>query len=215
MDCHEAKDRLVEGRRTAALSRHLERCEDCAAFRREVESGGREVAEAYLARPPSSGFEERVAARLREREISVRPRPARRLAGLLIPAAAILAAVFAWLALIPGPEPVPLPASPEDPTPVARVVPTEPLRENLLYVTVRRAGLAKPTTLDLSFAGEERDVALSGDAEGEFFRAWALGARTADVTVQPRIPGREICRLIEHLEMAGFSYTITRTKPRP
>lgn len=215
MDCYEAKDRLVEGRRTAALSRHLARCEDCTAFRREVESGGREVAEAYLARPPSPGFEDRLSARLREKEISVRPGAVRRLAGLLVPAAAVLVAVLAWQTMFPRETLPPVLPEPEAPKTVVQVVPTEPLTENLLFVTVRRAGLAEPTELELSFAGEGRRVAMAGDVEGELFRSYALGARTADVTIDPRIPGREICTLIEALEMAGLSYTLTRAKPRP
>jgi len=215
MDCHEAKDRLTEGRRTAALERHLARCEDCAAFLREVESGGRDLADAYLASPPSPGFEERVAARLREREISVRPRSGGRLVRLLVPAAVVLLAVAVWQVVLPEAAPPVLPPPEPDPKPVAEVVPTEPLRENLLYVSLHRELSERPTVLSLSFAGELRAVRLDGDVEGEIFRSYAFGARTADVSIGEEIPGREICSLIETLEKAGFSYFLTRTKSRP
>jgi len=220
MDCHEAKDRLTEGRRTAALARHLARCEDCAAFRREVESGGRELADAYLASPPSPGFEERISARLREREISVRPGMGGRFVRMLLPAAVLLLAVVVWRAATPetappaDSQPIDLPPAGE-PVPVAQVVPTQPLRENLLYVSIHRGASENPTVLSLSFAGEERSVRLDGDTEGEIFRSFALGARTADIVIGCEIPGREICRVIETLEKAGFSYFLTRTKDRP
>jgi hypothetical protein len=215
MDCHEAKDRLTEGRATAALDRHLARCEDCAAFRREVASGGRELADAYLAAPPSPGFEERISARLREREISVRPGVGGRLVRLLLPAAVVLLAVVVWQAATPEPAPPIAPPPIEEPKPVAQMVPTESLRENLLYVSIHRGASENPTVLSLSFAGEERSVRLDGDTEGEIFRSFALGARTADILIGEEIPGREICRVIETLEKAGFSYYLTRTKSRP
>jgi hypothetical protein len=207
MNCHDARDRLTEGRRTAALDRHLERCEDCRAFGREIRGIGRDVSEAYLAEPPSAGFEERVAARLREREISVRPRLRSRFVLAFSPAV-LFAVIFLVWRLSVGVEPPP----PSEADQKVAVVTTDPVTENLLYLSLARPSSEGATLLLLSFAGEEREVELRGDVEGEVFRSYALGARTADVTIGRRIPGNEIKVLIDVLENAGFAYRLTRVK---
>ena len=73
MDCHDAKERILEGREGAAVRRHVERCEDCGAYARELAGGGRQIARAFLAVPPSPGFEDRVAARVRTHRLLPNP----------------------------------------------------------------------------------------------------------------------------------------------
>jgi hypothetical protein len=207
MDCHEAKDRLREKRRTASLDRHVGRCPDCAAFERELRTGGRDLAEAFLASPPSPGFEERVNARLREREIAVPTRPTGRFALLLVPAAVVLLAVAGWRLAFPPP---PAEPPPEKTAPVRKVVPTEPRRQNPLYVRIDRVVSNARTELLLSFAGRTRQMSPDGDVENEVLTAWAMGARIAEVTVGRDVPSREVLPIVERLEKAGFSYSLVR-----
>lgn len=210
MDCYETKDRLAEKRQTASVRRHVVECEDCASFEREIRTGGRAIAEAYLASPPAPGFEERVFGRLREKEITVRrPWHAGRFALILAPAAALLLVVIAWQVLAPTNAPVP---EPEPIAPTATVVPTEPVRENPLFIRLDRLTSDDRTELLLSFAGVTRQVSIAGEVESEVLTAWALGARTAEVTVGVDVPGRDIVKLIALLEASGFAYSIVRPK---
>jgi len=209
MDCHDAKERILEGREGAAVRRHVERCEDCGAYARELAGGGRRIARAFLAVPPSPGFEDRVAARVREREISIRDRartrPVRVLVAALVPA--VLAGVY--LLLTAPSEAPPVPSEPET---IPVIVVTEPFRENPLVAILSRDELTGPTQLALDFAGEARALTLPGDLEGELLRAWALGARRVEMTVAPEVPGREIVAAIEAMEKAGFGFELVRLK---
>jgi len=214
MDCHEAKERLTEGRGGAALRRHLVACGDCSAFSLELEDGGRAVAEAMLAPTPSPGFEERVARRLGEEEISVPTRsvgPWRLALGGLLAAGLLVVGTF-LLTSRPDEAPVGVPEVREEvPSPLAAV--TEPRLENRLQLWASRVESHGPTELVLRFASESRTVLLDGDLEGALLRAWAHGARRADLTVAHRVPTREVITLIEALEKIGFSYELDRSRP--
>jgi hypothetical protein len=208
MDCHEAKERLREKRRTASLDRHVARCDDCASFERELRTGGRDLAEAFLSSPPGPGFEERVNVRLREREIAVPTKPAGRFTLVLVPAAVILLAVAGWRIAFPT---APVERPPQEPAaPVTTVVPTEPRRENPLYLRIDRVVSNAGTELLLSFAGRTRQMTPGDDVETEILTAWALGARTAEVTIGPDVPSREIVPIIDRLERVGYSYSLVR-----
>lgn len=207
MDCHETKDRLLEGREGAAVRRHLRRCGDCEAYARELAAGGREIAEGFLARAPSPGFEERVMAGLAEQEIPVRTGPVIRPAGLV--AAALLLLLAGSVALLITRGDAPPPAGSEEPL----LVVTEPVRENPLAIVLHREVTEGPTELVLSFAGESRVLPGASELEGELHDAWTRGARRVRMTVAPEVPGREIMTAIEALEKAGYSFELTRVKP--
>ena len=212
MNCHEAKERLTEGRPAGAVGRHLEACADCAAYARELRIGGREIADAFLASAPSPGFEARVAARLAEPEIAAAARPRRPFAVLAAVAVLLLggAGIFAFGrgggdAAAP-PAPAPAPAAP-------LVVLTEPEHEYPLLLYVERSGTEAETTLGFSFAGAERTVPISAGVEDELLRAWAMGARRAEITVAADVPGREITFVLDGLEKTGYEYQLFRRKP--
>jgi hypothetical protein len=217
MDCHDAKERLTEGRETAAVRRHLERCEDCAAFRQELSGGGREIAEAFLAGTPSGGFEDAVARRIREDEIGVETRASGRLVRVLVPALFVLLLTAIWLLAVPREE-APSPGTDTGkevartavPAPV--LVPTEPRGENSLFVSVWRDDSVSPTRLSLQFAGTRRTVKIDADVEEAVLYTFALGARRAVITAGPEVPGREVFRLLETMEKIGLSYDLSRPK---
>jgi hypothetical protein len=211
MNCHDTRERLLERRATAGVRRHLEHCDDCRAYRREVETGGRELAEAFLAVGPSPGFEERVATALRGEETVGGLTPDRLVARILTPALFGLLLVAGYMLMRGDPPPAAPGTPPEAPeTPV--VVLTQPEFENPLCVTIHRDVPAAPTRLLLSFAGEQWSVDLTGDLERQIFLAWAQGARKAELAIGPEVPGREIALVLEILEKAGFSYRLHRPK---
>lgn len=210
MNCHDTRERLLDHRATAAIRRHLARCDDCGHFSREIETGGREIAEAFLATAPSPGFEERVAARIEERELSAATTPSRVLVRLLAPALFSLLIVAGYLLFTqepPSPD-----QAPKVTVAKTEVVTTEPERENPLYVMILRDALAEPTRLELSFAGQAWAVDLAADPEREFLLAWARGARDAELVIGPEVPGREITVMLDILERVGFSYRLRRLK---
>lgn len=216
MNCHETKERLAEGRESAAVRRHVAGCADCAAFRHELEAGGREIADAFLAVGPGPGFEERVGARLVETEIAARPPgPRSRITALAAAALLPLAlATAAWLALFRPGEEASHPAPPAPPAPAGRqVVVTEPEQDNPLIVVVRGGRAAGPTTIDLHFAGDARHVPVPAQAFDALLHAFARGARRAEVTVEPGVPGRDVTALVDALERAGYAWDLLRRRP--
>lgn len=217
MDCHDARERLLEGRESAGVRRHLIRCADCASLRRELEDGGREISETFLEGAPSPGFEERVSARLAEEEITV-PIPIRtgsRFAWFLVPAAAVLFAVVAWKLF--DTRPAPAPAVKPEPRPAAArpAAVTVPVADNVLTVTLRREQTAGPTLMDGEFAGVERNVTFPTGVEDYLFLAWAQGAREVLIVVAPEVPTRELWSVMEVLERAGYSWAMRRPKDLP
>lgn len=214
MNCREAKERLAEGRETAAVRRHLAGCPDCAAYGRELETGGREIADAFLAVGPSPGFEERVGARLVETEVSAGPRARRRFAALAAAAVLPLALAVTWFALLRTGDDAPPAAPPAPPAPEVaerQVVVTEPEQDNPLVVHLRREA-ARTTVLDLRFAGDARRVPGMDAAFDALLHAFARGARRAEVTVDPDVPSRDVATLVESLERAGFAWDLLRRR---
>ncbi|MHC4471100.1 MAG: hypothetical protein ACYTDY_09340 [Planctomycetota bacterium] len=206
MDCHDAKERIFEGRRTAAVRRHLSKCGDCRDFAGDLETGGREIAEAFLAAGPRPGFEAQVAARLSEEELAATPGPASltvRLIGLVL----FLGLVLSGYLVVRG-------ARRESPRPVERAsgVVTAPHLDHPLVLAAARDRSDGPTLVSLGFAGETWSVPLSGDVEREVLHAWSRGARTVVVEVTEQVPFPEVTRILGVLERAGFAYDLKRPK---
>ena len=209
MDCHDAKDRLRRERTGTAVRRHLMRCQDCREFSRDLADGERELADAFLSVPPSPGFEERVARHVAEREISVRRRPRRLLAAVVVPLLLLFGIGTAY-SLFP-----PTTGSPPTPPPAPMVLEpavTDPLRENPLELFLWRERSVSDTELLARFAGESETVTLAGAVEETLLKLWVRGARRVEMRVSTEVPGREIIGLIELLEKTGFSWEITRKK---
>lgn len=208
MDCHDAKERLRRERNSTAVRRHLSRCPDCRDFSRDLEDGERELSEAFLSILPSPGFEERVAQRVAEREISVRRRPRNLAAAVGVPLLLLLLVGGAY-ALFPPTTGTP----PAPPVVVAREpVVTDPRQENSLELFLWRERSDSETEMLARFAGQSVAVALTGDVETTLLDHWVRGARRVEMRVSPEVPGREIVLLIELLEKAGFSWEIERQK---
>jgi hypothetical protein len=209
MDCHDAKDRLRRERTSTAVRRHLAHCQDCREFSRDLSDGERELSAAFLSVPPSPGFEERVAQRVAEREISVHRRPRTLLAAAAVPFLLLLAVAVVTSLFPPAtgkpPAPPPPPAVPEP-------VVTDPRRENPLELFLWRERSDSDTELLARFAGESVAVTLAGDVETTLLNLWVRGARRVEMRVSPEVPGREIIELIELLEKSGFSWEIRRKK---
>lgn len=209
MDCHDAKERVREERLTTAVRRHLARCSDCTSFVGELDSGGRQIGEAFLAGSPSPGFEDRVAHRLAEREIAVTAGRRRPLVAFLVAALLLLIAGAGYLLMNRG-RPV-IVAPPSDPPAEVAVV-TRPVEENVLNLLLDREESTSPTRLEMDFAGIREEALLSEDVEDAIFRLWARGARRARLVVGPKVPGRDMFAVQESLEKAGFAFTLSREK---
>jgi hypothetical protein len=207
MDCHDAKERAYEGRRTAAVRRHLEKCADCREFVRELESGGREIADAYLAEGPRPGFGARVAARIAEDELAAAPGPAS-LAVRLVGLALFIGLVASGYLLFSGSRE----ETSELSRPAERVAVTHSDSGHPLFLAAARAESDAPTLVSLGFAGETWSLPLSGDVEREVLHAWRLGARKVLVEVTEQVPFPEVAKILTVLERAGFAYDLRRPK---
>jgi hypothetical protein len=195
MDCHDAKERILEGRETAAVRRHIDKCGDCASFVSELAAGGREISEAYLAAAPSPAFEDRVAARIAEKEITARPAHVGLLARLVAPVLFLGLVLAGYLLFWSSPPP------------------TQPVADApALKISASRKVSEGPTLLALDFAGESRFVPLAGGLEREAIFAWVRGARTVELEVDERVPFREVAEILETLERTGFGYQVSRPK---
>jgi hypothetical protein len=94
------------------------------------------------------------------------------------------------------------------------IVTTEPYRENPLFLHLGRIGTSGRTTLLLSFAGDSSRVELEPVArvEDELLRAWAKGARRAEVTIGPEVTGREVGLLLGELERTDYGWDMVRPR---
>ncbi len=207
MDCHDAKERLRQERKGTAVRRHMDRCSDCREFAEDLGDGGRELGEAFLSVPVSPGFEERVAQRVAEREISIRRAPRALLTVVAVPLLLLLLAGGAYSLFSPPT------GRPEAPAPVVlEPAVTYPRQENSLELFLWRERSDSTTEMLARFAGESVAVSLSKDVETTLFTHYVRGARRVTMRVSPEVPGREIIGLIELLEKVGFSWEIERKK---
>ncbi len=208
MDCHDAKERVRRERNSTAVRRHLSRCPDCRDFSRDLKDGERELSEVFLSIPPSPGFEERVARKVAEREISIRRRPRALAAAVAAPVLLLLLVGGAYALFPPTTGLPPEPSAPVAPEPVV----TNPQQENSLELFLWRERSESDTEMLARFAGRSVAVALRGDVETTLLDHWVRGARHVEMRVSPEVPGREIVWLIELLEKSGFSWEIERRK---